>query len=337
MVIYSEEIEKDVKAGKLPEVTDDNYYSKEINACYLSFHTWLDFHGSPGVPACEAKARAIIEGTYVDEDEDSDAFLIGSYVDAALVGSKGELEKFKEEHAECFTKTLDYALPLDEMKEQYGFMFTKKGKLKSEWTKTRIRQCYPHLMTEKLSLKSQYKRAEKMIERCKKDKLFMAYLSGLHQTIFVFYFCGVPCKCKLDSYIPHKAIVDLKTTRELHKSFWVSDLGRVDFITYYDYVGQLAFYREAVRQCTGETLPTIIAAVSKKDHPEIKLISVDEFSLMDALSVIENSLTTESFEDVWHGKIEPMRCNNPDCDYCHDTEVLTETVNYRDLIFEWGK
>lgn len=273
------------------EVTQENYYSPEVNREYMSFHTWLSFHGSDGLIPCEARAMAELNGEY-QEDRDNTAFMVGSYVDAVLAGSDEELEQFKIENPD---------------------IFVSRGSNKGE-------------------LKAVYKQAELMIERCKRDKLFMAYMSGEKQRIFTAEMFGCKWKCKLDSYIPGKAIVDLKTTREMHKQFFVPDVGHVDFISYYGYVYQLAIYQEIVRICTGEKLPCFIAAVSKSSHPEIKIIHVDDISLYDALSQVKNSCENTSLLEVWRGNIEPLRCGSPSCNYCVDTEVLTETINYKDLI-----
>ena len=273
------------------EVTQENYYSPEINKEYMSFHTWLSLHGSDGLVPCEAKAMSELNGDYV-EDRDNTAFMVGSYVDSVIAGTDEELEQFKREHPEIFVST---------------------GKNKGE-------------------LKAVYKKADKMIERCKRDRLFMAYMSGEKQRIFTAEMFGCKWKCKLDSYIPGKAIVDLKTTREIHKQFFVPDVGHVDFISYYGYVYQLAIYQEIVRLCTGEKLPCFIAAVSKSEHPEIKIIHVDDISLFDALTEVKRSCENTTILDVWRGNVKPLRCESPSCNYCVDTEVLTETVNYKDLI-----
>lgn len=273
------------------EVTQENYYSQEINKEYMSFHTWLSLHGCDGKVACESAAMAELNGEY-EEDKENTAFIIGSYVDAALAGEEGELERFKEEHPE---------------------LFSSKGATKGQ-------------------IKSTYAVADKMIERCKRDKLFMAYLSGEKQRIFTAEMFGCKWKCKLDSYIPGRAIVDLKTTREMHKQFYVPDIGHVDFISYYGYVYQLAIYREIVRINTGETLPCFIAAVSKSEHPEIKIIHIDDLSLYDALAEVKKSCEYTSLLDVWRRNVEPLRCESPNCHYCIDTEVLTDTLNYKDLI-----
>ena len=160
----------------------------------------------------------------------------------------------------------------------------------------------------------------------------MDSLSGEHQAILVCMMFGVPFKCKIDSYVHGKAITDLKTSREIHKQFYIQDFGHVDFISFYGYPFQLAFYREAVKILFGETLPCFIAVVSKSNYPEIKLVHIDDVSLFDSLTEIKNSFENGSLIEVWKGNIEPIRCNKPECHYCMATEVLTEPINYKDLI-----
>lgn len=291
MIYESDEIKALVKKGELPQITEENYHSKECDKAYMSFHTWASFHGTLGVPACEARAMAELNGEF-EEDKTSDAFLMGGYVDAALVGGDGELDQYKKDHPELFLKTGD-----------------KKGQLQKK-----------------------YKMCDVMIERCKKDPLFSDAISGEHQAILVCMLCGIPFKCKIDSLVRGKALVDLKTTREMHKQFYVQDFGHVDFISYYGYPFQLAFYREAVKTLFGESLPCFIAAVSKSEYPEIKLVHIDDVSLFDAWTEIKNSLENGSISDVWQGDIDPIRCEKPECHYCMSTEVLTEPINYKDLI-----
>ena len=290
MIYETDEIKELVKKGELPQITEENYHDREIDKAYMSFHTWAAFHGTLGVPTCEARAIAELNGEF--EEDTSDAFLLGGYVDAALVGDEGELEQYKKDHPE---------------------MVVTRGDRKGE-------------------LQAKYLVADKMIERCRKDLLFMDALSGEHQAILVCMMYGVPFKCKIDSYVHGKAIVDLKTTREMHKQFYIPDFGHVDFISYYGYPYQLAFYREAVKILFGETLPCFIAPVSKSEYPEIKLVHIDDVSLFDSITEIKNSLENGSLVDVWKGNIEPIRCNKPDCHYCMATEVLTEPINYKDLI-----
>lgn len=268
------------------ELTNENYYSQEINKEYMSFHTWLSLHGCDGIVPCEAKAMAELNGEYDDVDrENNKALLMGSYVDAYF---EGTLDKFKEEN--------------------------------------------PAIFTQKGTLKAEYKLCEKMIERCNKDNLFMSFMSGEKQKIFTTEMFGCKWKCKLDSYVAGKCIVDLKTTRDIHKQFYVKDVGHVDFISFYGYVYQLAIYQEIVRRETGEKLPCFICAVSKSEHPEVKVIYIDDYSLADALKEVQNSCENGSLLSVWRGEVEPLRCGSSECNYCVDTEELTEPIPYRELI-----
>ena len=290
MIYETDEIKKLVKAGELPQITEDNYHDPLVDKSYMSFHTWASFHGTLGVPSCEARALAELNGEF--NEDTSDAFLLGGYVDAALVGDDKELEQYKLNHPE---------------------MFVTRGERKGE-------------------LQAKYLVADKMIERCRQDELFMDSLAGEHQAILVCHICGVPFKCKIDSYVHGKAITDLKTSREIHRQFYIPDFGHVDFISYYGYCFQLAFYREAVKILFGETLPCFIAVVSKSEYPEIKLVHIDDLSLYDSWTEIKTSLENGSLVDVWRGEIEPIRCEHPDCHYCMSTEVLKEPINYKDLI-----
>ena len=88
----------------MKKLTEDNYYSKEANKEYCSASQLKEFLDCKGRFACEAKAIAIINGEYEEEIEPptEKAFLIGSYVDCALL-TPDELPKFIENHPELFS------------------------------------------------------------------------------------------------------------------------------------------------------------------------------------------------------------------------------------------
>lgn len=73
-------------------LTPDNYHSREANKAYMSVSQYKDFL------KCEAAALAKLKGEFSEEKQD--AFLIGSYVHAAI---EGTLEAFKEENPEIFS------------------------------------------------------------------------------------------------------------------------------------------------------------------------------------------------------------------------------------------
>lgn len=82
-------------------LTAENYYSIEANQKYLSASQYKDFMGTYGMPGCEEYALAKIEGIWVEDMEESDALMVGSYVDAHF---EGTLDLFKAHHPCMFKK-----------------------------------------------------------------------------------------------------------------------------------------------------------------------------------------------------------------------------------------
>lgn len=199
-----------------------------------------------------------------------------------------------------------------------------------EGTLDRFKAEHPEVFTQKGELKSQFKRAERMIARCEKDELFMKFMSGEKQKIFTGELFGCEWKCKLDSYIPGKCIVDLKTSANIHKAWKVLDYGWASFVEYWGYTLQLAVYQKIVEINTGEHLPCYIAVVTKEDEPEIEIVEIDDFTLQNALNEIKMNMP--SVLAVKNGDAKPIRCNK--CDYCKSTKKLVNPINYRDLIIE---
>lgn len=80
-------------------LTPENYHSKESNERYLSASQYKDFCGSAGLLGCEEKAKAKLDGSWIEEP--SPAMIMSSYVDAHFAGT---LHIFKGKHPEVFTK-----------------------------------------------------------------------------------------------------------------------------------------------------------------------------------------------------------------------------------------
>lgn len=75
---------------------------------------------------------------------------------------------------------------------------------------------HPAIFTRQGKLKSAYQHADYIIQRVKRDKKFMQYMSGQKQRIFTGKICGVPFKSKIDSYHEGLMIVDLKVVRDFN-------------------------------------------------------------------------------------------------------------------------
>lgn len=189
---------------------------------------------------------------------------------------------------------------------------------------------HPEIFTAKGELKSSFKKAEAMIERCERDTLFMQYMSGKKQVIMTGYLFGCDWKIKMDSYSEGMCIVDLKTSADIHKMWKVQDYGWASFVEYWGYTLQLAVYQKIVEINTGKKLPCYIAVVTKDDYPEIEVIYIDQTTLDHALNEVEMNMP--SILAVKDGA-EPVRCEK--CDYCKSTKILRHPVAMQDLI--WGE
>jgi hypothetical protein len=176
----------------------------------------------------------------------------------------------------------------------------------------------PTIFTKQGNLKSEYRKAEDIIGRIERDALFMRFMSGEKQKIFECELFGSKWKVKLDSYIPHKAIVDLKIMKSLTEAHYVRDFGNMDFVRYWGYDIQAAVYQEVVRICTGEKLPFYIAAASKEKEPDINVIQVPQVWMNERLAEVETNISKILM--LKNKEIDPLRCEV--CDWCKHTKVL---------------
>lgn len=272
---------------------EENYFSQENEKHYT---------GSSQIKAfmqCEAKELAKINGTW--QDKPSKALLVGSYVDAAVSET---LDIFKAQHPE---------------------IYTQKGTLKAE-----------------------FQQADYIVERINRDEMFKKYISGNHQTIMTAaynYMTGcwynekeamqlthvdgniIYIKIKIDSYFPDKAIVDLKCVKDFKPLWNEKSKEKQNFIDYWGYTLQAALYQKVVEVNTGKKLPFFIAAVTKEEEPDIALLSIDQETLDNQLTIIEQVLPRVS--KIKLGIEKPIRCEH--CDYCKFTKKITQIIDYKFL------
>lgn len=83
------------------QITESNYFSKEVANKYLDVSTFKDFVGIPARQGCECRAMARLKGEY--EEEKSQALLMGSLVDEMLLGTNESLEKFMAENPQLYS------------------------------------------------------------------------------------------------------------------------------------------------------------------------------------------------------------------------------------------
>ncbi|MEY9973141.1 hypothetical protein ABH966_003525 [Lysinibacillus sp. RC46] len=175
-----------------------------------------------------------------------------------------------------------------------------------------------------------FKQADSMIETIKNDRFAMFALEGEKEVIYTGELFGVLWKIKVDA-INHerKTFTDLKTTQNLSKRYW-SDKYRkyVSFVEAYDYVLQMAIYREIIYQNTGAYYVPYIVAVTKESPPDKAILHFDDsrfgFELEYAKEHLPSIIAAKS------GNKEPKRCE--ECVYCRTTKQLKNTFEIEFLL-----
>ena len=242
----------------------------------------------------------------------------------AVARIKGEfVERTEDSKALMVGSYVDahYEGTLDLFKAQHPDIFLKSGKNAGQ-------------------LKTEYRQAEEIINRCERDQLFSQFMSGQKQVIMTANMFGSPWKIKIDSYHPGKCIVDLKVMKSIRDSFWHKDLGYCNFIEEWGYDIQGAVYREVewlnrLAKCkteeekaTCKKLPFYIAVASKEKVTDIEVIWVPD-NVLDE-KIIEVERNTSSIVALKKGEIEPVKCGC--CDFCKQTKVLTKPIHMSELL-----
>lgn len=185
---------------------------------------------------------------------------------------------------------------------------------------------HPALFKKDGGLKSDYVQAEQIIQRIERDEMFMRYMSGQKQVIMTGEIAGVPFKIKIDSFHPGRAIVDQKIMKDF-ESIWNPTEGRrLPYWQNWGYDFQGAIYREIVRQNTGETLPFMIAGATKQKVTRLEIGQIAPERLDYCLDIVKHE--APRFAAIKRGEIPAERCEQ--CDYCAETAVLSEIVEYRE-------
>ncbi|MBQ9270415.1 MAG: PD-(D/E)XK nuclease-like domain-containing protein [Oscillospiraceae bacterium] len=203
---------------------------------------------------------------------------------------------------------------------------------------------HPELYKRDGALKSDYVRAQEVVDRIQSDRLMTMLLGGNHQTILTGTIAGVPFKAKLDSLLspaqaqaimeefpetasalsPFGTIVDLKCMRDLSSAWSDEDQERVSFIRHWGYDIQGAVYQAL----EGHRLPFVIAAATKEDPPDIRAISVGQYDLDARMDeVLEEA---PRYQAIKEGRATPRRCES--CAYCRATKKLTSIIDHKELL-----
>ncbi len=165
-----------------------------------------------------------------------------------------------------------------------------------------------------VTLKAEYVKAMEMIDRAKRDELFMAYMEGEKQRIVTGEIGGLPFKGKFDVYKAGERIVDLKTARDLQPMYKPGE-GRLSFADYWNWPLQMAIYQAL----EGHRLPCYLAVITKEDPPDLALVEIEQEKLDAEMDFLLEKLPY--FDAIKQGVIEPERCEN--CAWCRMSRKLT--------------
>lgn len=197
-----------------------------------------------------------------------------------------------------------------------------------EGTLDKFKKDHPQMYKQNGELMAKYQKCEEIIARAERDEYFMKFMSGEKQVIMTGEIAGAKWKIKMDSYIPDVAIVDLKVMANITKLNWVPDIGYLDWVRYWGYDLQGAVYQEVVRQNTGKKLPFFLAALSKEEEPDIRIIQVTQNYLDEAIACVETCMPRINL--VKSGEFKPDKCDV--CDCCKHNRVLKAPISIADLV-----
>lgn len=193
-------------------------------------------------------------------------------------------------------------------------------------------------------LKSEYKMADLIIERMKRDRLYMLLMSGRKQVIRTGFIAGVPFKIKIDCLLnaaqskqvveqfPETAIamgmcdgaiVDQKLMANFDSVWSPEDQARIPFVEYWGYDTQGAIYQEI----EGNMLPFIINAGTKEAEPNLCAFYVSDADLAAKLAEVEDQ--APRYQAIKEGREKPRRCEH--CDYCRATKRLQRIIDYKEF------
>jgi hypothetical protein len=192
---------------------------------------------------------------------------------------------------------------------------------------------HPQIFTKQGTLKSEYKKADEMINCLEKDDAFKEIYVGDKEKIYTGELFGVQWKIKVDLLNLNEGyFIDLKTTRDFEKQ-WIEADGKnikVTFVEKWGYFLQIAVYREILAQNLGlepGELEAFIIAATKQDPPDKVVLCFKEEDFQEGLREVQTYIN--HIMDVKEGRVEPIRCGN--CAYCRSTKKLDKAIHWSEL------
>ena len=176
---------------------------------------------------------------------------------------------------------------------------------------------YPEIFKKDGSLKSEYLKANDIIERVKRDKIFHRHCTGLQQQIMIGEIEGIPFKIMIDSLLPDMT-VDRKFMANCDDKYYDGEY--MPFWKYWGYDIQAAVYQEIRYQNEGIRKPFVLAVATKETEPDLRLIKFSQETLNNALEMVKTY--APQFNLIKTGILDANKCGR--CDWCKSQKILKE-------------
>ena len=277
------------------KLTNKNYYGAKANLEFMSVSQFKQFQ------RCETMAMAELKGEY--ERPKSKALLLGSFVDEMLTGTKKSQNKFiVENRSEIFQKS------------------SKLSKCTDEELMVLLNDYSLELLNADNKPYAEIVQALETIEKIKKQPLMMEHFKSKHQVIMTGEIAGVPFKIKMDNYKPGEFIADGKYMASLRSPNLFEPM-----VKYWGYDIQGAVYQEVAYQNTGKRLPFYLDIATKETPAHLGVAEIKQYDLDEALEIVK--ALAPRYQAIKNGDIEPVRCDEYDCNYCTETKIITEPID----------
>lgn len=277
------------------KLNNKNYYGPKANQEFMSVSQFKQFQ------KCEAMALAELKDEY--ERPKSKALLLGSFVDEMLTGNKRTQTEFVvTNRSEIFQKS------------------SKLNKLSDEELIAIATDYLPDIFVADNKPYAEIVQALETIEKIKKQPLMMKHFKSKHQTIMMGEIAGVPFKIKMDNYKPNEFIADGKYMASLRSPNLFEPM-----VKYWGYDIQGAVYQEIVYQNTGKRLPFYLDIATKETPTHLAVAEIKQYDLDETLEMVK--ALAPHYQAIKNGEIEPKRCGEYDCNYCTETNIITEPID----------
>ncbi len=181
----------------------------------------------------------------------------------------------------------------------------------------------PHIFMKNGALKVEYRKAEEVIQRIKREPACMEMLSGQKQVVKTGRIDDIAVKIKMDVYVPNEKIVDLKIMRNF-EPIW-KDGEKMPWFAAWGYDLQGAIY-QAIE---GNHLPFYIVAATKETVPDMMGLHIPQAYLEERLEYFRGM--APRYVAIKRGEITPNRCEH--CDFCKATKAF-KVIDASDLYYD---